>query len=164
MLHRLRLWHGIRWPVTGSAVPRSWLVEQNRFACDQLGQLVTLGAAYVLMGSSQRERRPRLMVEERGPPLRRVMAVRAAGDAVFTKLLAMDIFMAVFTLLRSGFEVDVHQLGFKIERLVAVDTRRGTVCSQQRELRLGVIEARKFLPRLCRVAGLTSADGSISAF
>ena len=66
----LRLRDGIRWPVTGSAVLRGWLVEQNRFACDQLGQLVTLGAAYVLMGSSQRERRPRLMVEERGPPLR----------------------------------------------------------------------------------------------
>jgi len=93
----LRFRNGIHGAVTGGAVLRRGLVEQYGLAADQLGQLVTIRTTHVLMSSSQRELGPFLMIEKRGLPLHRVMALHAAGDAALAKLLAMNVFVAIFT-------------------------------------------------------------------
>jgi len=54
----------------------------------------------------------------------------------------VDVFVAVLALRRRGLEVDIHQLGFKVWRLVAIDAGRSAMRAEQNELRLGMIEAR----------------------
>lgn len=73
----------------------------------------------------------------------------------------MDILMAVLALRRRGFEIDVNQLSSEVRRFVAVDAGCCPMRSQERELRLGVIESRYFLPRLGHMASFTSRGRSI---
>ena len=83
--------------------------------------------------------------------------------SIFSELLPVNVFVAIFTLYGRGLEVDVDQLRFKIGRLVAIDAGRRAMRSEQRELRLRMIEARKFLPRLGRVTGLASGGRTVGA-
>ena len=148
----------LRRSVTRRAVFRRGLVEENCFGAYHFRQLMALRAANILMRPAQREGGPFLVVEQRGLPFHAVVILGAAGYTLKGKLLAMGIIVAILAQLRSRLEVHVHQLGFEIGRLMAIDARRGTVRTQQCELCLGVIEARKFLPRFggmaCFAAGL----------
>jgi len=67
---------------------------------------------------------------------------RAARNISCGELLSVNVFVAVLALRGSGLEVDIHQLGFKVWRLVAIDAGRGAMRAEQNELRLGMIEAR----------------------
>ena len=96
-------------------------------------------------------------------PLHAVVALGAVGDVFFGELLPVNVFVAIFTLHGRGLEVHVDQLGFKIGRLVAIDAGRRAVRPEQRELRLRMIEAREFLPRLGRVTGLASRGRAVGA-
>ena len=87
------------------------------------------------------------------------MAVIALGHFVgeeFGELPAVDIFVALFALLRCLLEVHVGHLGLEVRRLVAVDASDRAVSAHQREGRGAVIEAIQFAPGLGVVAGLAS--------
>ena len=148
--------------MAGDAILRRRLIEQNGLSRHHFGQLVALGAAHILMRPTQRECSSLLMVEKRRLPLHAVVALGTARNVGYSELFPVDVFMTVLALCRRGLEVHVHQLGLKIWRFMAVHTRRRAVCSQQHELRLGVVEARKFLPRLCGVTGFASRHRPIS--
>ena len=62
--------------------------------------------------------------------------------AVRAQAALMLIFVAVLALRRRRLEVDIHQPGFKVRRLVAIDAGRRPMRAQQSKLRLGMIEAR----------------------
>ena len=70
------------------------------------------------------------------------MTFRASRSIASSELLPVDVFVAVLALRRRGLEVDIHQLGFKVWRLVAIDAGRSAMRAEQNELRLGMIEAR----------------------
>jgi len=147
--------------MTGGAILRRRLVEQNRLRRHHLRQFVALGTADILMSTAQGERSSLLVVEKRRLPLHAVVALGAAGNVGYGELFPMDVFMAVLALCRCGLEVHVDQLGFKIWRFVAVHARRRAVRSQQHEFRLGVVEAGKLFPRLRGVTGFASRHGAI---
>ena len=134
--------------MAGGAILRRRLVEENGLRCHLFRRLVALGAVNILMSPAQWECSAFLVVEERGLPLHAVVALGTARNIAYGELFPVNVFMAVLALCRCGLEVHVDQLGLKIWRFVAVHARRRAVRSQQRELRLGVVEARKFFPRL----------------
>ena len=115
------------------------------------------------MSAAQRELRSLLMVEERGLPFCAVVALCAAGNIGFCELLAMDVFVAVFALSRSRFEIHVDQLRLEIRRLVAIHASCGAMRSQQWEFRFRVIEAGKLLPGLGRVTSFASSHRTVGA-
>lgn len=131
--------------MAGRAVLGRWFVEKDRSGLHHLRQLVTLAAAYVLVCAAQRKR-GLLVVEKRRFPLHAVVAFRTARDLPFGELLSVDVFVAILALGRCHLEVHVHQLGFKVRRLVAIDASRRTMGAKQWKLGLGVVEAGKFLP------------------
>ena len=142
---RLRSRHWIRGPMAGRALLGRRFVEKDRFGLDHFSQLVTFAAAYVLVCAAQRKR-SLLVVEKRRFPLHAVVAFRAARDLPFGELLSVDVFVAILALGRRHLEIHVHQLGFKVRRLVAIDACRSPMGAQQRKLGLGVVEARQLLP------------------
>ena len=89
------------------ALFRCGLVEEHRLPVDELRQLVAVGAAHVLVRPPQRECRLLLMIEERGSPLHGVVAVDAARNLSLGELLAVDVFMAIFTLSRRRLEINI---------------------------------------------------------
>ena len=132
--------------MTGHALLGRGLVKQNGFCASRFRQLVAVDAADVLVGATQRESSSLVMVEQRWLPLHAVVAFGATRGLARSKLLSVDILMAIFALRRGRLEIYVDQLRFKIARLVAINAGRGAVRSQQREIGLGVIEAREFFP------------------
>lgn len=155
------LGHWIRSPMAGGTIFRRRLVEEHCLSRHYFRQLMALGAVHILMSTAQRECSSFLVIEKRGLPLHAVVALGTARNVGYGELFPVDVFVAVLALCRRGLEVHVDQLGLKVWRFVAVDARRGTVRSQQHEVRLGVVEARKFLPRLCSVTGFASRGGTI---
>lgn len=117
----------VRRPVAVGAFSWSGLVEENRLAGNEFRQLVAIGAAYILMGATQRKIRPVFMVKERRLPLHAVMAIGTWRGRSLGELFPMDILVAAFALRRRGLEIHVDQFGFEVRRLVAVDTSRGTM-------------------------------------
>ena len=142
--------------MTGGAILRRRLVEQNRLRRHHLRQFVALGTADILMSTAQRECSSLLVVEKRRLPLHAVVALGTARNVGYGELFPVDVFMAVLTLGRGRLEVNVDQLGFKIRRFVTVHARRRAVRSQQYKLRLGVVEAGKLFPCLRVVTGFAS--------
>lgn len=116
--------------VAGSAIFGCRLVEEDVLAFDNTNLLVTSFAAHVLVCTFQREGSAQFVIEERGLPLRAVMALCAGCDAILQELLAVRVLVAVFTLGRRTLEVNIHQLGFEVRGLVAIDTGRGAMRSQ----------------------------------
>ncbi len=110
--------------MTGRAIPRGWLVEQNRLGADNSRQLVALRAAHILMRTSQRKLRSLVMIEERRLPFHAVVTLRATGHIRFRELLSVDVLMAVLALCRRSFEIHIKKIGFQVGRLVAVHARR----------------------------------------
>ena len=127
--------------MAGSAVLRRGLVDEHRLGSDHFGQLVAFGAAHVLVRAAQGKRRSLFMVKEGRLPLHAGVALSAARDVIFSKLLSVDVLVAVLALAGRRLEVHVHQFGFKIGRLMAIDARGRTVRAEQGELCLGVVEA-----------------------
>lgn len=136
---------------------RGRLIEQHRFAAHRLQVLVASLAAHILMSSLQRKRRPALVVEERRLPFQAVVAFGARRDlAAIGELRAMDVLMAFLAFARRCLEVGLHQPGAQIRRLMAINAGCPTMCSQQRERRLGMIERAQVMPRFGIVASLTA--------
>ena len=127
--------------MAGGTFFRRRLVEQNRFALNHPAQFVTAGAAHVLMRASQCEVRTLVVIKQRRFPFHAVVTLGAACHSGLCELVRMHILMAVLTLCWGSFEIDIQQVRFKIWRLVAVDTRRSAVRTQQCEFRLRVIES-----------------------
>lgn len=84
------------------------------------------------------------------------MAINAACDLSFGKLLAMNVFMAVFALRGSCTEISMNQLGFQVGRFVTVPAGGATVRANQRERSRGMVEAGQISPRLSGMACLTT--------
>lgn len=114
--------------VASGTVFRRRLVEENCLGRNDPRQFVAVSAAHVLMRAAQRELRSFFVIEERWLPFRAVVALRTAGNVPLCKLLAMDIFMAVFALCRSRFEVHIDQLRLEIRRLVTVHASCSAMC------------------------------------
>ena len=157
---RLRSRHRIGGPVAGRAVLGCRFVKKDRFGLHHLRQLVALAAAYVLVCAAQRKC-SLLVVEKRGFPLHAIVAFRAARDLSLGELFSVNVFVAILALGRRHLEIHVHQLGFKVRRLVAIDASRRTMGAKQWKLGLGVVEARQFLPRLRSVASLASRNRTV---
>jgi len=85
---------GVR-AVAGHAILRRGLVEQDRLGGNGFGQFVTLRAFDVLMGATQSESRPLVVIEQRWLPFYAVVAVGAGGSFPFGELLSVDVLMAV---------------------------------------------------------------------
>ena len=117
---------------------------------------MAVGAQCVAVGLLQRE--GRLVVVEQGRlPASAVVAFGAAGNASsLRELRAVDVRVAVFTLLWRGMEINIRQLGFEVRGFVAVAAGDGAMRSGQREIRLGVVETREFRPGFIGVAGFAS--------
>ena len=137
-------------------------VEQDRFAFELTRQFVAIGAFHVRVHALQRESGAPVVVEERRFPLGAVVTFGAGRDVSTRELLAMGIVVALLALFGSGFEVDVHHVGFEIRRFVAIDARGGAMRTQQRETCLRMIELAQFPPRLRGMAGLAPARSSRS--
>ena len=148
--------------MTSGTLFRCGLVEQNGFALNHLGQLVTAGAAHVLVRATQCESSTLVVIKQRRFPFHAVVTFGATRDISLRELLAMHILVAVLTLRRSSFEIDIQQVGLKIWRLVAVDARGSAVRPQEREFRLRVIESREFLPSPGGVAGFAPSLRTVS--
>lgn len=149
--------------MAGGAVFRRRLVEKNLFPVDPLGQFVTLSAARFLMRALQRELRPLVMIEQCGLPFRAVVTVDATGHVVLCELLPVDVLVAVFALLWRRLEVDIGELGFEVGWLVAVSARGSAMGAEQREVCLGVVETRQFLPVFGGMAGFAAERLTIDA-
>ena len=149
--------------MAGRAILWSGLVEENGFVGDDFVQFVTIGTLDVLVRAAQRERGPLFVIEQRGLPFRAVVAVGARSSFPFGKLLSVDVLMAVLALHRGGLEIHIDQFGFEVRRFVAVDARGCPMCSEQRELGLGMIEGGELLPRLGAMAGLATSGSFVGA-
>ena len=145
------------------AVFGSGLVEQNGFALHLAHQFVTRVTAHVAMRALQRESGSSVVIERGRFPLEAVVTVRAGRVLAFCKLPAVHVLVTSFTGCGRGFEVRVNQLRAHVLRLVAVDTSRGAVGSEERERSLGMIEARQFPPGLGRVASFASDWSSVGS-
>ena len=137
------------------------LVEEHRFAFKLALVLVAARAGHILVQPLQRELGALVVIEERGFPFRRVMAVHARRHAGLLKLLAMRVFVASFALERRRREVRLHQFRLHVWRLVAIDTGRCLVRPGQHKVRLAVVKALDILPVLGGVAGLATRWRSI---
>ena len=131
--------------MAGRALLGCRFVEKDRFGGHHLGGFVTFAAANVLVCAAQRKC-GLLVVEKRWFPLHAVVAFRAARDLPLGELPSVDVFVAILALGRRHLEIHVHQLGFKVRRLVAIDASRRTMGAKQWKLGLRVVEARQFLP------------------
>jgi len=142
---------------------RRGFVDENGLSGDKFCKLVTISAADILVRAAQWKIRSPIVIEKRGFPLYGVVAVGTAGKLAFGKLLAVNVFVAIFALCRGRPEIHVDQFGPKVRRLVALDASGGAMRAQQRKRGPRVIEAGEFLPRLCRVAGFAPGGDSVGA-
>jgi len=94
--------------MAGGAVLRCRFVEKNCLRGDHFRQFVTFCAAYILVGSPEREGGAFVVVEERRFPFRAVVALGAASDVGTCELLAVYVLMAIFTLRRRSLEIHIH--------------------------------------------------------
>src|SRR5205807_9930146 len=90
-----------------------------------------------------------------------VVALCASGHFPFGKLFAMYVCVAILTLRRSRFEIHIEKVRLEIWRLMAIHACCRSMCSQQRELRLGMIEAGQFFPRFRRMTSFASCHRTI---
>jgi len=94
------------------------------------------------------------------------VAVGTLRDLVreqFGELAAMDILVALLALFRRFFEVHIHELGFHVRRLMAVDAGNRSMRARQRKRRRAVVKSVQFFPGLRGVAGLAAHRLSVLA-
>jgi len=146
------------------AILGSGFVEKNLLAVDVAEELVAVGTAHILVRACQRKLGSLVMIKERGLPLGDAVAVGTGCDSFgLGELTAVNILMAVFAFRRSLGEINVEELGFKVGRFVAIDTRDRTMRTEQSELGAVVIEAREVFPILGGVAGFATDGRTVSA-
>ena len=133
-------------PVARRALGRRGPVEKDSFPADRSRQFVALPATHVAMRAFESKRSTPVVVEERGFPLRTVMALSTRRDSGFCKLQSMDVRVAGFALGGHGLEIRVRQSGFGIRGVMATAARSGPVSAEQREGCLRVVEAGEVLP------------------
>ena len=110
-------------------------------------------AAHVDVRSLQRKLRTAGVIECRRLPLSDVVTTVAVSNFLrLRKLPAVHFLMAVLALRRSGAEIYVNQFSFHRRWLVALATFHRPMRSQQRKLRLGMVELRQIFPRFRVVA------------
>src|SRR5207302_10559259 len=68
----------------------------------------------------------------------------------------MDILVALLALFRRFFEVHIHELGFHVRRLVAVDAGNRSMRARQWKRRRAVVKSVQFFPGLRGVTGLAA--------
>ena len=115
------------------------------------------------MGAAQRKCSALIVIEQGRLPPHSAVTFHATRNIPGSELLSMDLFVAVLALRGRRLEIDIHQLGFKVRRLVAIDASYRAVRTEQRELGLGMIEARELFPRFRSMAGLASRGRAIGA-
>ena len=108
-------------------IVRSGLVKENDFARDHARRFVASLTAHFAMRSLQRKRRPRIMIEQRRPPLRAVVAFDASRYCRFDELRAVGVFVARLALRRRGSEIGLRERSLVVRRLVASATWCGQV-------------------------------------
>ena len=105
----------------------------------------------------EREIRAHLMVKQRRLPSRRMMATVAGGiGAAARELSGMNVLVAAFALLGSGFVNHVLHGDFQVRWLMAIDARDRTVSARKQERRSGMIELQLLRPCGSIVAGFTT--------
>lgn len=136
-------------------------VKQHLFALNLAEILVAGAALHLLMRAFQGER-GLLVIEQRGLPLSRVVALLAARvGAVARELARVHILMAALAVFRRGLERDMPHGGLAVGRLVAVDAGYGSVRADQRVIRLVMIESGEVLPFLDGMASFASSNPAI---
>ena len=135
---------------------RCRFIKQDRLPFHLPRQLVAAVAPDIPMRTLKRERGPLLMVEQRWPPAIAVMALGAGCNAVFRKLLAMNVLVAVLAAGGRLPKIDMGQRGFHVRRTVAIDARGRSMGSEQRKRRLTVIKLRQLFPRLRAMTGFAA--------
>jgi len=69
------------------------------------------------------------------------MAIGTCRHSIFCELLSVRLFVTLFAFGWRCLEIDVDQFCFEIGRFVAINASGSTVCSQQGECSLVMIEA-----------------------
>ena len=73
----------------------------------------------------------------------------------------MDIGMAAFAFRGSYLEISIHEFGFEVRWLVAINASHRAVCSDEWERGLGMIKAREFVPGSRGMTGFATWQRSI---
>lgn len=149
--------------MTALALFRGRFVEKHVLAVNRPNFFVASSALHVLMQAFQSKGSPFVVVKHCGLPFGTVVTVNASRDAILGKLLAVDFFMAFFTLGRSRSEIGSNKLGLHVRRLVAVNTCGRLVRPHQSKRCRRMVEARQLFPRFRRVAGFAASRRSIGA-
>ncbi len=140
-----------------------WLIEQHLLAIHVAEELVAVPAAHIQVPALQGEGRL-FMVEQRGFPLGRVVALYAGSNPIgLGELASVNVGMAVLALGRRLGEVGLDELGAEVRRLVAVDAGHRLMRAREDESRPVVIEAGDVLPVLGCVAGFAANGRTIAA-
>ena len=127
--------------MAGFALTRGGLVEQDFFAIQFAGQLMTGLAPHISMYTLEGEIGAVVVVKQRRLPLRTVVAVGAGcHSSRIRELPAVNFFVAILTLNGGRLEVRLGQPGTQICRLVAIDAGGGPVSADQLERGGRVIE------------------------
>ena len=132
--------------VASRALGRRGPVEKDGFPADYSRQFVAPFATHVAMRAFESKRSTRVMVEQRGFPLRAVVTLRTRCDSGFCKLQSMDFRVAGFAFRGRGLEIRVRQLGFGIRGAMASAAQSGPVSTDEWEGCLGMVEAGEVLP------------------
>lgn len=111
--------------VAEGAVLGSGLVEEHGFIRDDPREFVAVSATDILVSAPQRKFSSLLMIKEGRLPLHAVVTFSTMRDVIFRELLAMNLFMAVFTLRGRRLEIDMDEVRLKVGRLVAVNASGG---------------------------------------
>src|SRR5579871_5090924 len=136
--------------MTGFTGHRRRLVEENVFTLNFLLEFVTVRAWNALVTTLQREG-CLFVIEERRLPLIAVMTRRAVV-LLIGKLLAMRIFVALTTFLRSLGEIYMEHGALHVGRLVTIGAFHGAMRANEREFGVGMVESGQVLPFFCGVA------------
>ena len=95
------------------------------------------------MPSLQGEMRSRIVVEQRRNPALRIVAIRTGGLARFRKLSGMNVFVTIFTNLRSPLELHLRGSNWSLVTSAAFG---GSMRAKQRKLRFGMVKATDVCP------------------
>lgn len=144
--------------MAGRAIPGRGLVEKNGFALHLAHELVAVGAFYTGVYAFERKTRAPVVIEHRWLPLGAVVTVGAGSGVTFCELFAVRVLMALLAFCRRRFEIHMNERGFEIWRLVAINTPRRAMRSQQGKRRFRMIELRQLPPGLGGVAGFTAPN------
>lgn len=145
------------------AILQRRFVVEDLFTLEILEQLVTAAAAHILVSARECELRPLVVIESRGLPLGRVVAVGARSDVCLGKLAAVRISVALLALERRVTELRIEKFRAEVRRLVAVNASHRAMCAHQGELGLVVVESSQILPCLGAVASFASERRAVGA-